>query len=166
MGDGYDVRCKECGYGLEAYLGAGFSFFRKYPEIVADMKSGKYGEAASTFFEEHPDGAVDIKNVVAICDACDRLEVVPALSTWILKQDADEGEAYLHIGNGGDCKIPTWNMEAYFDKIADHEHLCESCRSRMRIMDAETFGQALFEGQVHCPKCHGIMEAESIFNWD
>lgn len=166
MGDGYSVRCKECGCELDVYLGLGFFSFRKYPEIVADMKSGKYGEAASKFFKEHPGGVVNTEYVVAVCDTCDRVEEVPALSTWILKQDADEEEAYLHVANDSVCKIPMWNMEAYFDKVADYEHFCESCHSRMRIMDAETFGQALFEGQVHCPKCHGLMEVESIFNWD
>ena len=85
MGSGIIFQCPECGYSFDLMTGVGFLFPMIYAETVEKMKRGELGEAAKRFFDEHPDGTINCKNVVLRCENCGEYDSRESLAMYLLK---------------------------------------------------------------------------------
>ena len=166
MGDGGEYRCPKCGYRFVANLGVGFMFPSVYAKIVAKMKKGELGEEAKQFFMDHPDGAVNAENVLAVCEECGSYEVVPELSLYIPKT------GYVHKRHGREDLdeemariidyVTQWELEEHYDKIGQLEQRCRSCDGKLKILGGETYDCQ----DLTCPCCGETMVMDGIMFWD
>ena len=72
MGKGYFYKCKKCKKEYLAELGIGMSFPNVYREVMADVKSGKYGDEFSNIANSREYVVVDAGCEVYICEHCDK----------------------------------------------------------------------------------------------
>ena len=70
MGTAYDFRCKKCGYTISGRFGIGFRFPMVYEQTITAARNGELGKEIQQFLNEHPDGAIDVSNTLAICSQC------------------------------------------------------------------------------------------------
>ena len=165
MGQGSGYRCPKCGYRLDAMLGAGFAYPHVYEETVAKMKSGELGEEAKQFFVDHPDGAVNAENELAVCKECGRYDTVPALKLYVPK------EGYVHRPAGrwsvavpakGVSFVAPWDLEDHYVKVGQLKQHCQSCGGTLKILSERTIARK----GLTCPCCgERLVEEEQMF-WD
>ena len=169
MGEVYECKCNKCGYAFSANLGIGFLFPQTYEDTVNAMKKGTYGAVAKTFFEEHPDGAVDCENVVARCTACGEYGQGPALTMYVPKKRYKSVPIKRGISAAREqVKAKTvftkWELEEDFAVHQKYDHRCPVCNSSAEII--EDFEDKLNLGELKCARCDGTMEGQITLMWD
>ena len=77
--------CSSCGFSLDAKEGNGFHYPNLYEKTKEKMINGQMGSDAKWFFEEHPDGAINVEYTMAQCKQCNNLENVLDLTMYVPK---------------------------------------------------------------------------------
>ncbi len=162
MGEGYTKTCDKCGYTFSCYEGVGFLFPMVYKETVQKAKAGKMGKTLKNFFDEHPDGAIEVVAVTLCCDKCGDLRGGIDLTMYIPKGEIPERSK-------DDCWCPTFpfsgeeyvtgsELEEYYEKYADYPHKCGKCKGRMHVVkDSRT---------LLCPNCKEPLRTTDTIMWD
>lgn len=155
MGTVKRIKCKNCGYDIEAYFGEGMmssmanhKAMGKVPEYwkndveykIAEpaydleaAKNGEYGEDIQKFLQEDTDIYVAKAPAVAICSKCGAIE---------------QTEDFMVYNNDG------------YVKRKKHFKKCEKCGG-----DAEIFDEGSIEDAI-CPKCHEKIDVAFCGIWD
>ena len=162
MGEIARYQCEKCGYRFSASLGVGFDFPRVYAETVEKMKSGKLGEEAKRFFDEHPDGAINCEDVIMQCEKCGEYDSREALTMYVPKEGhvhkVPEGIWSVAAPFTGQDYVSEWELEEGFTEYADYPHKCETCGGNMRIIASDE--------PIVCPHCGEEMAKSLVGFWD
>ncbi len=162
MGKGYTKTCIKCGYSFNCNEGIGFMFPKVYAETVRKAKAGKLGKILKTFYEEHPDGAINAENVALCCDSCGHLKSGIDLTMYIpkgkmLEQSKDE-RCCVAFPFPEETYVMSNDLEEYYEKYADYPHKCGKCRGKMHVVkENET---------LLCPHCKEPLEILDVIMWD
>ena len=156
MGTMLNYRCKnpECDFSLDFSDGIGMLYPVHYQKTVEEMKKGKMGKVLKDFFDEHPDGAVNIENAIVQCSKCKKCEVRKNLTMYIpdpkiKKKKKAELKDYVSISYPDD--------DDYIE-YAKYPHKCGYCGGEMNIIDRENF--------KICPICGAGLIEEEVGFWD
>lgn len=162
MGHGYTKTCMKCGYSFSCNEGIGFLFPKVYKETVDKAKAGKLGKVLKSFFEEHPDGAINAEYVTLCCDKCGDLRSRMDLTMYIPK-----GEKPKRLSNArwsvafphpAEEYVMSDKLEEFYEKYADYPHKCGKCRGKMHVV---------IEGEVlFCPNCKEPLDISEDIMWD
>lgn len=187
MGNGYSCKCNKCDYGFMASLGVGLMFPEVYEDTVKAMKSGEYGDQPKSFFQAHPDGAIDCDNVVVRCRSCGKYATEPRLDMYVPKEGKGAGVAeatgnsegaagntepeaselrWSSACSGEDCDyVDPYDLTENYKLFEHYQHKCESCGGDAEIV--EGFESKLDKGELKCPKCKdGVIELKGELLWD
>lgn len=70
MGDGYELKCKRCGFTRDIYDGIGFGCPMVCAEILEEMKKGAFGKHFMEDANNIPHAAVHQERIIFVCDYC------------------------------------------------------------------------------------------------
>ena len=162
MGKGYTKTCKKCGYSFTCYEGVGFLFPKVYAETVEKAKAGKLGKVMKSFFEEHPDGAINAENVALCCDNCGNIKRGKDPTMYIPKGKVPKRPKNqrwcVAFPNPPQDYVMSSELDKYYEKYADYRHRCGKCKCKMHVVkDEET---------LLCPNCRKPFEISEVLRWD
>ena len=157
MGEGRTYKCPKCGYELDVRYGSGFMFPTVYKETVAKMKKGELGAEAQQFFEEHPDGAISVDDILAQCKECGQYETVRELTMYVPKP----GHVHSAPAEGVDYVLD-YELEENYKVFQKYPHRCRSCGGKMKLISERT----LKGKELVCPCCGEAMEITDMLLWD
>ncbi|MBP5625084.1 MAG: hypothetical protein J6X36_09475 [Lachnospiraceae bacterium] len=162
MGNGRKMKCNQCGFEYTRFEGAGFRFPTVYAETVEKAKCGELGEELKTFFEEHPDGAINAESVTLCCDECGDLAPFKDLTMYIPKEkerpDTEHGRWSVAMPYEGADYVTRSELSEYYVKYKEYTHKCGKCGGKMHIVSSDE--------KLFCPHCKVPMETASMMCWD
>ena len=163
MGQGYEFKCK-CGYSFRPSLGVGFLFPTQYQKHRKSAQEGTLGKELKDFFSEHPDGAIDVENVVTKCEKCGRYTCVPNLSMYLPKtnEKKQKGRWSTAIQAEGEEYVDPWELHESYSLFARYQHTCESCGGKMDVIQED----ALMKDGITCPECGRSILCDNTIMWD
>ncbi len=162
MGHGFTMTCNKCWYSYSCKEGIGFMFPMVYKETVEKAKAGKMGKKLKTFFEEHPDGAINAEYVTLYCEKCGDLRNKMDLTMYIPKGEkprmSPNARWSVAFPHQAEKYVMSDELEEFYEKYEDYPHKCGKCRGKMRVVK---------EGEIlHCPKCNEPLEISEEIMWD
>jgi len=66
----YIYKCDKCNKKYAFWHGIGFAYPQQYMNVLAALKSNKFGTEWQELYKKYPDGAIDITNHVFYCSTC------------------------------------------------------------------------------------------------
>lgn len=165
MGQGFNMVCPKCGYGIEAWLGVGMMYPLTYEKTIAAAEIGALGEQMANFLQEHPDGAIDASYVVGRCKKCGELENLMDLSMYLPKEnfkpDKPKGRWSASMPFEEAEYVSPWDLEEPYELFARYPHRCKKCGGEMKLFTEETIGR------IKCPRCKlRLEETAPPILWD
>ena len=142
MGSYYQFQCKKGKFALCANLGFGMMFPRVYESIMNSARQGELGEDVRKFLLEHPDGVLDVANVLAKCVDCGQYEIVHDLTMYLPKDVAHKEK--FSFG---------WQLREYYELFSKYRHKCRHCGGDVEIFREEDFKR--WRNKITCPYCGG-----------
>ncbi len=137
-------------------------FPKVYAETVRKAKAGKLGKILKTFYEEHPDGAINAENVALCCDSCGHLKSGKDLTMYIPKGKIPERSAderwCVAFPHPEEKYVMSYELDEYYEKYADYPHKCGKCKGKMHIVKEDEI--------LLCPICKDPMEVFEVLMWD
>lgn len=170
MGVEFCFRCPNCGYYFSASLGiGGYIFPRFYSKVIEEMKKGKYGKTAQRFLENYPNGAVDCKHVVCICENCGALESRINMDMYIPKPGYTQPQH--EKGTGAfpfeeASYVTNSDLEINYNLYRHYLHRCPKCRRKMKVLSEKEFNQKKENNEFECPNCKSKLEIAGLALWD
>lgn len=154
MGRGMVIRCPKCGFKFDVNLGVGFAAPSFYSELVSDMKRGKLGKQGKRFFQEHPNGAIDINQTVAECSKCHQWTTVIDLTMYVPKDESAQSEEF----------VSPWELKEDYKEYAKYNHKCKHCHGPAHVIT--DFEEKAENGDLRCPCCGEKLQGEVDLMWD
>ena len=164
MGHGYGFICEKCGYEYRATTGAGMLFPIVYEETVEDIKKGKYGKERQRIMLKEPYAAVAAEEELYICSNCGNWKVAQNLSIYRPKDAEQIAKTEFGIKTAEEWGYVPYvmddDLESDYELVKTYVHKCGRCRQIMHIADETE------SGNLKCPKCGTMNEAETEIMWD
>ena len=153
-----------------------------YEETVQQAKLGELGAELKKFFDEHPDGAIDVSYALGLCKTCGELYTVKDLSMYLPKDDFSPAKRQSHWSvaapfTGAEYVSPT-DLKEHYELFAKYPHECK-CGGEMKIFNEDDFQKTrhsmetsfpTFVTEIRdfdCPCCHGKLLVEGYtMLWD
>ena len=182
MGCGYNVHCEQCDYRSQVYFGVGLMLPKVYEETVQKAKLGELGAELKKFFEEHPDGAIDVSYALGLCKKCGAFYTVTDLSTYLPIDDFSPNKGYCPRSvaesfHEAEYVLPR-DLNEHYELFAKYPHKCK-CGGEMKIFNEDDFQKTrhsmetsfpTFVTEIRdfdCPRCHGKLLVEGYtMLWD
>ena len=162
MGSGSIYECHKCGFKFDQMNGVGFLFLAIYAKTVQRAKDGELGAQIQKFFEEHPEGAVNVENVTLCCNSCGALTTAEDLTMYIPKKDFPSKVKTMRWTVGipfvGCEYVMAGELADYYEEYAKYPHKCCKCSAEMHVVKDD---EALY-----CPECKTPLISKGIIRWD
>ncbi|MBQ7168860.1 MAG: hypothetical protein IJR63_03030 [Synergistaceae bacterium] len=159
MGIFKEYCCWRCGYKFTAFLGAGLSFPRLVFKRFEEMRTGRLGEEAKRFTEEHPDGWADCNKLLMRCVKCGEYDCRESLAMYVPKKShAREFPERIWPKLARFMRILFGDPEKHCTKYADYRHKCKKCGGDMRTVSSRRI--------IRCPRCGFWMRRVDWGLWD
>ena len=153
MGTKSVFKCTECGYQIDISLGVGVSFPRVYRETVEKAKAGTFGDTIKDFLQVFPEGRIDAEPALYLCQGCGNIEVLPALSMYLPKGKAPNGNSY----------VTHRALEKDYVLFEEYPHKCSNCQSMDSLILRE---ETVLSSGIKCPQCKVALEIIEFERWD
>lgn len=161
MGDGYELKCKRCGYKRPVYFGIGFSYPRVCERILEAMKNGDLGKRFMEYAQSTPHAAVHQEREIFVCDHCGewRADETIDLCTPIGEGKKREGRFSVAVDSSKDIPyVMTFDIGREYKIIHSKQHRCGKCHHAMRPIKKNE--------KLKCPECGEALKKGNEINWD
>lgn len=161
MGDGYELKCKRCGFTRDIYDGIGFGCPMVCAEILEEMKKGAFGKHFMEDANNIPHAAVHQERIIFVCDYCGewREDTVIDLCAPIGEYKEREGRFSVAIDYPSSIQyVMSFDIGREYKIIRSKQHRCGKCRHEMRPIKNNE--------KLKCPKCGIQLEKGDSFCWD
>ena len=154
MGDMLRYRCPKCSFSFRFLEGVGRLYTFDYEKEVEKMKNGERGKILQKFFEEYPNGIVDLQDAIMQCPRCKNYSTNEILTMYILKPKYVPDFEMICKFAFGDIR----ECNNYINFVKYYPHKCSNCGDQLKILDKDS--------PMYCPKCGSKLEKEDIGFWD
>lgn len=165
MGQGYNFKCKDCGFSTSASLGIGFLYPNVCDEILGKMKAGDFGEEIKEAANTIPGVAVHNKSAVFICDKCRSWRVDDLIELCVPIKDVNTENRRFSVANEA-ANLVTYVMDCdvgdTFEVLHRVEHTCNCCNNKMRPVKESRISLL----KLKCPKCQKKIDIGESYCWD
>ncbi|MBR2809134.1 MAG: hypothetical protein IKE33_02770 [Erysipelotrichaceae bacterium] len=157
MGNGYALKCNNCGFEIDVMLGRGFLYPSVCQDLIEKAKNGEFGEEYRRIVVSNPHSVIDGNKELYACKKCGDLKVEENLSIYTPKEVTSK----VKKGEETNLSITRWISEGRnkFKCIRRYVHKCSECNTVMKKADLD-------RDSVSCPKCKGDLEIDSWIMWD
>ena len=165
MGNYYRCNCQNCGYEIMANYSSGDLTAELYERTVKRMKKGQLGKEAKAFFQEHPDGAVDVQPSLYVCSGCGAYKDMTVMDMYIPE------DGYVHNSKFNpllakptvDETVYPEELKAHYRLFKKYKHLCPECKAEMFIIPEKNILKLLIDENMTCPNCGDHLVLQDMF---
>ena len=86
MGNGYALKCNNCGFEIDVMLGRGFLYPSVCQDLIEKAKNGEFGEEYRRIVVSNPHSVIDGNKELYACKKCGDLKVEENLSIYTPKE--------------------------------------------------------------------------------
>ena len=163
MGEGHEIKCKNCGNEYAVTTGIGIAFPIVYEETVERIRDGEYGEELKDLFLSKPYLAVNCENDLFVCDCGhwvteENLDIYEPIEEELKRKRESAGAIHGYV---------MWeDLKEDYKLIRHHVHVCPECGKEMKRIKRPDYYVRTYG--LKCPECGTKNKAgyETRILWD